>query len=196
VSLPLGRVRLPLVLASQSPRRRELLATAGIPFTVRAREVEEIRAPGEPPDAYARRLARAKAEAAWEDRDEIVLGADTIVVLGVVLDQSVLEKPRGAADARAMLRLLSGREHTVITGICLRHPGGVQVDSSATRVRFAPLTDAEIDAYVATGEPMDKAGGYAIQGLASKFVESVEGCYFNVIGLPLSQVYRYLKTLE
>jgi septum formation protein len=185
-------VRLPLVLASQSPRRRELLATAGIPFTVRVREVEEIRAPGEPPDTYARRLARAKADAAWEGRDEIVLGADTIVVL----DQSVLEKPRDVADARAMLERLAGREHTVITGICLRHPGGVEVDSSATRVRFAPLTDAEIDAYVSTGEPMDKAGAYAIQGLASKFVERVEGCYFNVIGLPLSQVYRYLKTLE
>ena len=187
---------LPLILASQSPRRRELLTTAGIPFTVRVREVEEIRAPGEPPEAYARRLARAKAEAVWEDRDEIVLGADTIVVLGVVLGQEVLEKPRDAADARAMLRLLAGREHTVITGICLRHPGGVQVDSSATRVRFAPLTDAEIDAYVDSGEPMDKAGAYAIQGLASKFVERVDGCYFNVIGLPLSQVYRYLKSLE
>ena len=183
---------LPLILASQSPRRRELLTTAGILFTVRAREVEEIRAPGEAPDAYVRRLARAKAEAAWEGRDEIVLGADTVVVLG----QEVLEKPRDTADARAMLRLLSGREHTVITGICLRHPGGVQLDSSATRVRFAPLTDAEIDGYVASGEPMDKAGGYAIQGLASKFVERVEGCYFNVIGLPLSQVYRYLKSLE
>jgi len=186
------RVRLPLILASQSPRRRELLATAGIPFTVRIREVEEIRAPDELPDAYVRRLARAKAEAAWEDRDEIVLGADTIVVLG----QKVLEKPRDAADARGMLRLLAGREHTVITGICLRYPEGAQVDSTATRVRFAPLTDFEIDAYVASGEPMDKAGAYAIQGLASKFVESVEGCYFNVIGLPLSQVYRYLKSLE
>jgi len=189
-------VRLPLILASQSPRRRELLTTAGIPFTVRVREVEEIRAPGETPDAYVRRLAYAKAEAAWEDRDEIVLGADTIVVLGVVLGQEVLEKPRDAADARAMLLLLAGREHTVITGICLRHPGGVQVDSTSTRVRFAPMTDAEIDAYVASGEPMDKAGAYAIQGLASKFVERIEGCYFNVIGLPLSQVYRYLKSLE
>ena len=185
-------MRLPLVLASQSPRRRELLTTAGIPFTIRAREVEEIRAPGELPNAYARRLARAKAEAAWEDGDEIVLGADTIVVL----DQSVLEKPRDAADARTMLLSLAGREHTVITGICLRHPGGVEVDSSATRVRFTPLTDAEIDEYVATGEPMDKAGAYAIQGLASRFVEGIEGCYFNVIGLPLSQVYRYLKSLE
>jgi septum formation protein len=189
VPLPLT---IPLVLASQSPRRRELLATAGIPFTVRVREVEEIRAPGEPPDDYARRLARAKAEAAWEDRNEIVLGADTVVVL----DQQVLEKPRDQADARAMLRFLSGREHTVITGICLRHPGGSCIDSTATRVRFTPLTDAEIDAYVATGEPLDKAGAYAIQGLASKFVERVEGCYFNVIGLPVSQVYRYLKSLE
>jgi septum formation protein len=173
-----------------------LLATAGIPFTLRVREVEEVRAPGEPPDAYARRLARAKADAAWEGRDEIVLGADTVVVLDHVLEQQVLEKPRDAADARAMLQRLAGREHVVITGICLRHPGGVEVDSTATRVRFAPLTAAEIDAYVASGEPMDKAGAYAIQGLASKFVEHVEGCYFNVIGLPLSQVYRYLKTLE
>ena len=183
---------LPLVLASQSPRRRELLATAGIPFTIRAREVEEIRAPGEPPELYARRLARAKADAAWEDRDEIVLGADTIVVLG----QDVLEKPRDTAEARAMLRRLSGREHTVITGICLRHPSGVLIDSSATCVRFAALSEAEIEAYAASGEPLDKAGAYAIQGLASKFVERVDGCYFNVIGLPISQVYRYLKTLE
>jgi septum formation protein len=189
-------VPLPLVLASQSPRRRELLATAGIPFTVRVADVEEIRAPGEPPDAYARRLARAKAEAAWQDRNEIVLGADTVVVLDNVLEQNVLEKPRDLADASDMLHRLAGREHTVITGICLRHPGGLEVDSSATRVRFTPLTDAEIDAYVATGEPIDKAGAYAIQGLASKFVERVEGCYFNVIGLPLSQVYRYLKSLE
>jgi septum formation protein len=155
-------------------------------------EVEEIRAPGEPPDSYARRLARAKAEAAWEDRKEIVLGADTVVVLG----QDVLEKPRGDADARTMLQRLAGREHIVITGICLRHPGGVHVDSTSTRVRFTPLTGAEIDAYVASGEPMDKAGAYAIQGLASKFVECIDGCYFNVIGLPLSQVYRYLKSLE
>jgi len=185
-------VPLPLILASQSPRRRELLATAGIAFTVRVRQVEEVRGPGELPDAYVRRLARAKAEAAWEGRDEIVLGADTIVVLG----QEVLEKPRDAADAHSMLRRLAGREHTVITGICLRHPKGSQVDSSATRVRFTPLSDAEIDAYVATGEPLDKAGAYAIQGRASKFVEGVDGCYFNVIGLPLSQVYRYLKLLE
>jgi septum formation protein len=182
----------PLVLASQSPRRSELLATAGFNFTVRSCPVEEIRAPGEPPDHYARRLAHAKADAAWENRDEIVLGADTIVVLG----PEVLEKPVDAADARAMLAKLSGREHTVITGVCLRHAGGAIVSSESTRVRFLPLTPDEIAAYVASGEPMDKAGAYAIQGLASKFVDRVEGCYFNVIGLPLSWVYRNLKHLE
>jgi nucleoside triphosphate pyrophosphatase len=182
----------PLVLASQSPRRSELLGTAGIRFTIRVRPVEEVRAPGEPPEHYARRLARAKAEAVWEGKDEIVLGADTVVVL----DREVLEKPADAADARSMLAKLSGREHIVITGVCLRHGGGAIVGSESTRVRFSPLTPDEIAEYVASGEPMDKAGGYAIQGLASKFVERVEGCYFNVIGLPLSWVYQHLKSLR
>lgn len=180
-----------LVLASQSPRRHELLAVAGFRFTVRAKPVEERRAAGENPVDYATRLARAKAEAAWGDSEEIVLGADTVVII----DDQVLEKPLDAADASAMLRLLSGREHTVITGICLRHRDGVIVDHSATQVRFAPLAEAEIAEYVASGEPFDKAGAYAIQGLASKFVESVNGCYFNVMGLPLSLVYRHWKTL-
>ena len=119
------------------------------------------------------------------------MGADTIVVIG---DQ-VLEKPADANDARAMLRLLSGREHTVITGICLRHRDGVIVDHSSTEVRFAPLAEAEIGGYISSGEPFDKAGAYAIQGLASKFIESVRGCYFNVMGLPLSLVYRHWKAL-
>jgi septum formation protein len=180
-----------LVLASQSPRRSELLTVAGIPFTVRVRPVEEVRAVGESPDAYVRRLAQAKAEASWEDDDEIVLGADTVVVL----DQEVLEKPRDGEDARRMLRLLSGRDHVVITGICLRHVGGAEVDAVSTTVRFLPLSAEEIDAYVASGEPMDKAGAYAIQGLASKFVESIDGCFFNVVGLPVSRVYRYLQSL-
>jgi len=181
-----------LVLASQSPRRRELLTTAGFEFTVRARPVEETRAAGEDPDAYVRRLAREKAEAAWEDRDEIILGADTVVVL----DGEVLEKPRDAADARRMLRLLSGREHTVITGICLRHAHGAEVNSSSTRVHFLALTEAEIDAYVDSGEPMDKAGAYAIQGLASRFIDRIEGDFANVVGLPVYQVYRYFKKLK
>lgn len=158
---------------------------------MRVKPVEEVRRAGESPVDYARRLAQAKAEAAWESADEIVLGADTVVVI----DGQVLEKPADAADARAMLRLLSGREHTVITGICLLHCDGIILDHSATQVRFTPLTEAEIAAYVASGEPFDKAGAYAIQGLASKFVESVNGCYFNVMGLPLSLVYRHWKSL-
>ena len=180
-----------LILASQSPRRSELLATAGFRFTVRVRPVEEARAAGETPVDYARRLAQAKAEAAWDGADEIVLGADTIVVA----DGRVLEKPADAADARAMLRLLAGREHTVITGICLRYAGGAIVDHSSTEVCFAPMTDPEIEEYVASGEPMDKAGAYGIQGLASKFVERIDGCYFNVMGLPLSLVYQHLQEI-
>jgi septum formation protein len=181
-----------LILASQSPRRSELLRTAGIPFRVRVRPVEEKRSPEEPPAEYAVRLAREKAEAAWLDSaEEIVLGADTIVVVG----ERVLEKPSDAAEARVMIHALSGREHTVITGICLRHSGGAISDSESTLVRFAALEPAEIEAYIASGEPMDKAGAYAIQGLASKFVERIEGCYFNVMGLPVARVYRHWKTL-
>ena len=185
-----------LVLASQSPRRRELLTTAGIPFTVRVAPVEEIPRPGELPVEYVRRLARAKAEAVWVEpqftgADEIVLGADTTVVI----DGRILEKPCDADDARAMLRLLAGREHAVITGICLRHSAGAIVDHALTSVRFSSLTDVEIAAYVASGEPMDKAGAYGIQGLASKFVERIDGCYFNVMGLPLSLLYGHWKSL-
>jgi len=180
-----------LVLASQSPRRRELLSVAGFEFAVRVKPVEEVHRAGESPVDYVRRLARDKAEAAWENADEIVLGADTTVVI----DDHILEKPADADDARAMLRLLSGREHTVITGISFRHRGGSIVDHCVTQVRFAALTETEIAEYVASGEPFDKAGGYAIQGLACKFVERVDGCYFNVMGLPLSLVYRRWKSL-
>ncbi len=181
-----------LVLASQSPRRSELLRNAGFAFRVRSRQVEEVRRAGEAPRDYAIRLARAKAAAAWEDRDEVVLGADTIVVLG----DTVLEKPVDAADARSMLAALSGREHTVITAICLRHPGGEIVDSESTRVHFTTLEPREIDDYVASAEPMDKAGAYGIQGLASKFVDRIEGCYFNVMGLPVARVFRHWKKLR
>ena len=181
-----------LVLASESPRRRELLALAGFDFIVRARPVAEIRAPGESPVDYVRRLAREKARAAQKSSDEILLGADTVVVLG----ERVLEKPADANDARSMLRALSGREHVVITGVCLLHGDRQIVDSESTRVRFVKWSDREIDDYVSTGEPMDKAGAYAIQGLASKFVDRIEGCYFNVMGLPLAMVYRHWKTLQ
>ena len=180
-----------LILASASPRRRELLTLAGFQFQVRLRPVEEIRAPGEDPKAYVTRLAREKAEAAFDNPDEIVLGADTTVVL----EDRILEKPPHAASAKAMLRALSCREHVVLTGICLKYGARTIVDCESTRVSFVALDEREIEDYVASGEPMDKAGAYAIQGLASKFVDRIEGCYFNVMGLPLALFYRHLKSL-
>jgi septum formation protein len=179
-----------LILASKSPRRRQILENAGISCQVRSADIPEVRVEGEQPAAYVRRLARQKAEAVNRNAGETVLAADTVVVVG----EDVLEKPRDADDARRMLRLLSGREHQVITGICLVGPAGEIVDAETTTVRFVPLTAAEIDAYVASGEPDDKAGAYAIQGLASKFIDRVEGDYLNVVGLPVALVYRYLQS--
>lgn len=178
-----------LVLASQSPRRKEILERAGLPFEVRLSPVAEERAPGEEPELYVRRLAREKAEAVPSGPGEIVLAADTTVVVG----DEVLEKPRDAADAARMLRRLSGREHFVLTAVCLRDGHRLLVDCARTSVRFVPLSGEEIEAYVASGEPMDKAGAYAIQGLASKFIERVDGCYWNVVGLPIALVYAHLK---
>jgi septum formation protein len=178
-----------LVLASQSPRRAEILRQAGIPFIVRAASVDESPIEDERPGSYVRRLAHAKALAVDAAPGEIVLAADTTVVSHGVL----LAKPVDAADARRMLTLLSARRHEVLTGICLRRGDEVLCDHASTAVWFAPLSAAEIDEYVASGEPMDKAGAYAIQGLASKFVERIEGCYFNVMGLPVSLVYRHLR---
>jgi septum formation protein len=180
-----------LVLASQSPRRREILERAGFAFTVRVAGVPEQIETGETPQAYVSRLSRSKAEAVRMSDDEVILGADTVVVL----DQHILEKPSDNADAHRMLRLLSGREHSVITGICLRSAGATTMDIAETRVRFCALSDAEIYAYVHSGEPMDKAGAYAIQGLASKYIDRIEGCYFNVVGLPVSLVYEHLKRM-
>jgi septum formation protein len=180
-----------LILASQSPRRKEILETAGIPFEVRASPVEEKRRHGEKPVDYVKRLAREKASAAWQRPGELVLAADTVVVI----DERVLEKPTDTMEAREMLAALSGREHKVFTGICFRHTAGVILDHAETSVRFSALTTEEIESYVESGEPMDKAGGYAIQGLASKFIESIHGCYFNVMGLPISMVYRYWKQI-
>jgi nucleoside triphosphate pyrophosphatase len=176
-----------LILASQSPRRREILEHAGIPFEVRSAGVPEEIQEGETPVNYVLRLARAKAAAV---NGELVLGADTVVVL----DEHILEKPRDASDALRMLRILSGREHSVITGICLRSGDAYMTDAVETRVRFVSMSQDEMDAYVASGEPMDKAGGYAIQGLASKYIDRIEGDYFNVVGLPIHRVYAMIKS--
>jgi septum formation protein len=180
-----------LVLASNSSRRREILTAAGLAFVVRAPNILEERRADESAVDYVRRLAEEKARAVPLNSGEIVLAADTVVVLG---DQ-VLEKPADQADAIRMLTLLSGREHQVITGICLRTATRTLVDSASTRVHFVELTPDEIAAYASSGEPMDKAGAYAIQGLASKFVERIEGCYFNVMGLPIAMAYAHLKQL-
>jgi septum formation protein len=180
-----------LVLASKSPRRQQILRDAGIPFTVRSANVPEERGPAEQPFDYVRRLAREKAFAVPLNSEEVILAADTVVVV----ESLVLEKPRDAGDAARMLKLLSGREHEVITGICLRSAERTIVDTAVTRVRFITLATEELQMYAASGEPMDKAGAYAIQGLASKFIDRIEGDYFNVVGLPVAMVYRYYKEL-
>src|SRR6185312_1316977 len=173
------------------PRRHELLTAAAIDHVVRPAAIDESRQSGEPPREYVLRIAKQKAEAVSAGSDDIVLGADTVVCV----EGEVLGKPASAAEAAAMLRSLSGRQHSVFTGISLRrgvrHIAGV----SETVVWFNPISDEEIAAYVATGEPMDKAGAYAIQGYASRFVRRIEGCYHNVVGLPVSLVYRHLKSL-
>lgn len=179
------------MLASQSPRRAEILRQAGISFTVRTALVDETPLPGEAPEEYVRRLAEEKARAVEAAPAETVLGADTTVVV----DGQILAKPEDAADATRMIRLLAGRGHDVLTGICLRRGSQSIRDFASTRVWFAAMSEREIAEYVASGEPMDKAGGYAIQGRASKFVERIEGCYFNVMGLPVGLVYRHLKGL-
>ena len=184
---------MPLILASASPRRAELLRNAGISFTVEPARVPEEPKPNERPLEYARRLARDKAQAVFaRHSDIVVLGADTIVVV----DEHLLEKPRDEPDAARMLRLLSGRAHKVITGVCLVGQADEQTEAEITEVRFSALSNEEIDAYIATCEPMDKAGAYAIQGMASRWAERIDGCYFNVVGLPVPRVYRMLKTLE
>ena len=190
-----------LVLASASPRRQELLRNAGIPFTVSPTNIPERPQAGEKPRDCAERLAREKTFAGLAQHPgQPVLGADTIVVI----DGEILGKPRDEADALRMLRLLSGRTHQVITGVCLVGPqlktGDRELEtrfedtrSEVTRVTMTTFTDDDIRAYIATGEPMDKAGAYAIQGRASRWIPRIEGDYFNVVGLPLALVYRMLQ---
>ena len=183
----------PLVLSSSSPRRAELLQAAGLPFVVRAASVDETRHADETPDAYVRRLAVAKARAAAAAPHELVLGADTVVVAGDASGLVCLGKPADARDAAAMLRQLAGRTHDVLTGVALVRAGApVAVDVAATRVTFAPMSDSDVAWYVATPEPYDKAGGYAVQGLASRFVTAIDGSYANVVGLPVELVCRLI----
>jgi len=179
-----------LVLASASPRRQELLRSAGITFEVQPAHIPEDPLSGEAAKDCAERLAREKALAVARQRPhDIVLGADTVVVV----DGQLLGKPCDRADAARMLRLLSGREHQVITGVCLVVNGQSSVASETTLVIMSEITDQEIADYVASGEPMDKAGAYAIQGIASRWIPRIEGDYSNVVGLPVARVWRMLQ---
>ena len=180
-----------LVLASASPRRAELLRTAGFAFEVRPADVDETPRPAEPPATYALRVARDKALAAAERvnrHDAWILAADTVVVVG----GGILGKPTGPAEARRMLSMLSGVVHEVLTAVVVRHAGSETSEVVSTRVRFTALSAAEIDWYVESGEPDGKAGAYAIQGLGSRFVDWIEGSWSNVVGLPVATVYRML----
>jgi septum formation protein len=182
-----------IILASSSPRRAEILRQAGIPFETLVTNSDESRRDRESPVELVLRLAEAKARAAASQTSGpgIVLGADT----EVVVDGQVLGKPTSADDARAMLRRLSGRVHDVITGLALiKMPGDtLRSEHETTRVTFAAMSDEEITSYVATGEPFDKTGAYAIQGAGGRYVTRIEGCYFNVMGLPLARLYRMLR---
>jgi len=181
-----------LVLASASPRRQELLRAAGIPFDVQPADIAEHPLLGEGAREYAERLAREKALAIAEKRPtDVVIGADTVVVV----DGQILGKPTDAADAAHMLRSLSGRQHQVITGVCLVAGSRCSVTSETTTVEVSEIGEREIADYIASGEPMDKAGAYAIQGIASKWIPRVEGDYSNVVGLPVALVYRMLRQL-
>jgi nucleoside triphosphate pyrophosphatase len=184
-----------LILASKSARRAEILRAVGWPFESIASNVNETRAPSEDAVSYVERLAREKAETvAAKVSSGLVLGGDTVVVI----DDEILGQPRDADDARRMLRLLSGKWHEVVTGVALAPAGQVsrtQVDHEITRVHFANMSDEEMEWYVATGEPMDKAGAYAIQGRAALFIEEIEGDYFNIVGLPVRLVFELVRRM-
>ncbi len=184
-----------LLLASASPRRAEILRSAGFSFEVVSASVDETPRRGEAPPALVQRLAAEKARAAARGvrEDSVILAADT----EVVCDSRIFGKPATAEDAKAMLESLSGKTHQVLTGIALmRMPRAeLGVEMEETRVTFAPLSPEEISAYIASREPFDKAGGYAIQGRGGVFVTRIEGCYFNVMGLPLARLYRMLREM-
>jgi septum formation protein len=178
----------PLILASSSPRRAEILSAVGWPFQAITAGIDETRLADEPPVDYVQRLAREKAQAVATTLESgLVLGADTTVVV----DGHLLGQPVDDDDARRMLKLLSGKWHEVLTGVALVRIGSeTRVDSEQTRVRFAEISDVELDWYIASGEPRGKAGAYGIQGKAALFVEGVEGDYLNIVGLPIRLVYE------
>lgn len=179
-----------LILASASPRRHELLLAAGIDHVIHPTHIPEQRLTQETPVDFVRRLAKQKAQAAFRP-NQTILAADT----EVCIDGEVLGKPKDDPDAARMLQLLSGRDHWVHTGICILSDERRIVDVASTRVSFVHLTEDEIQEYTRSGEPRDKAGAYAIQGRASRYVRSIMGCYHNVVGLPVSLVYSHLKSI-
>jgi septum formation protein len=189
-----------LILASASPRRHELLSQAGVTFTAVAAGINEDLLANEAAAAYVQRLAEEKAQAVWNDHrsadtsDEplLVLGADTCVVC----DGHILGKPTSPADARRMLELLSGRTHAVLTGVAVVTGRKIIRDLEITQVTFNCIDDAEIEQYIASGEPLDKAGAYAIQGYAARWIPRIEGCYFNVMGLPIARTIALLAEAQ
>lgn len=181
-----------IVLASASPRRAEILRTVGWPFVTSPVQIDESRRAGETATEYVQRLAIEKAEAVTQSNDVTIVGADTTVVI----DDHILEKPIDTEDARRMLRLLSNRWHQVLTGVAVVRSGVAKtlVAHETTEVKFAAISEAEIDWYTGLGEPMDKAGAYAIQGLGARFIEGIKGDYFNVVGLPIRLLYQMVSS--
>ena len=183
-----------LILASSSPRRAEILTAVGWPFLAVTAGIDETRRPDEPPVEYVQRVAKEKAEAVASSLESgLVLGADTTVVV----EQTLLGQPHDQDDARRMLRLLSGKWHEVLTGVAIvRVSGESKVDYETTRVRFAEMSEKEIDWYISTGEPQGKAGAYAVQGAAALFIEEIQGDYFNIVGLPIRLVFEMVKAVS
>ena len=180
-----------LILASQSPRRKELLGLFRLPFTVQVADIDETMDLNKPPYDEVARVSRCKAEAVARGADDIVIAADTIVVC----EGKVLGKPKDESDAKAMLTLLSGRDHQVMTGMCVLRGEKIVTATEVTDIHFRELSEAEIDAYIATGEPMDKAGSYGIQGGAALFCEKMVGDYYNVMGLPVCRLHAILHEI-
>ena len=183
-----------LILASQSPRRQELLQLLGVTFTIKTADIDETMDMAYTPQHEVRQVAARKAAKIAESADpgDVIISADTIVVIG----GEILGKPKDKADAHRMLRLLAGQTHEVMTGLCVRQGERVKDDVVITRVTFRPLSDEEIDAYIATGDPMDKAGAYGVQGRAATFVSSLDGDFFSVMGLPVCRLTEMLREFD